>query len=487
MEQTLMGDSDFANAMVPPSPPRNMSDLVQPSVNAPVSIAAIGGNSSNSAKERDTKRDNAAVPKLRIAAPAGGGGSGGADSDDDETEYEYSVPLSERETALTARDRDLIEQGDWSEIHDELSDNDFSLLGHRAGHKPSGVGKASKVVPSQQAVGGMSIAPVGSGAVSGGAIQNPRGGRHFRSAAAIVEEPAVRAAPQAQVAAGAHLHFKNHSGGFQIEDSDEDSVQGNSGPQGKNAAGGRKGGNSPRRAVDKLDPIPLPNFDEPGILSGRRIEKSNLSARGNPSSGGAGAGGGGYAPIYPSLGGGGGRSERADKERDAQNVKFSHIVMGAGPAGGAGRGREEDWSAAEERAKKEGAYKAGAAQPSGQSKYSRRNSQEQFSEDPTADSAADNQPSGGNEGVQLMVGVDGPVAVVGRSNKAGNVARNGALSRLKNNHALAAGNNENSEFSLNVYGNGFGGGVGSNAVAPAGGAPIEASQRPANKVKANAR
>lgn len=296
-----MGDADFATAMVPPSPPRNMSEMALPAntgdlrSNAPPANAGIAaapqgrrkGNPPTNApvvptgsnKEKDAKRGGAAVPKLKIAT--------GEDSDEDEIQYEYSVPLSERETALTARDRDLIERGDWSEIHDELSDNDFSLIGNRGGD-----GQKHVMISSFQKGGkgpgqGVTIAPMGSGAVAG-AIHNPRGGRHFRSPQAATEDAASSAAPAAQAPARnpSQLNFKNHSGGFQIEDSDEDSAAGNAGAS--NKSGGKKGGNSPRRAVDRLDPIPMPLYDEPGVLSGRRIEKPNLSARGNA---------GGYAPI----------------------------------------------------------------------------------------------------------------------------------------------------------------------------------------------
>jgi hypothetical protein len=519
MEQTLMGDADFANAMVPPSPPRNMSEMAIASsvtalpgaaAGAGAGIAAHQGRrkvtiqstapsnavppSAMAGKEKDAKKNGAAVPKLKIASSAPVANA--ADSDEDEIQdYEYSVPLSERETALTARDRDLIEQGDWSEIHDELSDNDFSLVGHRGsdGHKPevlSSLQKGSK---------GVSIAPVGSGAV-----QNPRGGRHYRSPMVGIEEQAgnTNGSNTSATSTGSNHHaarlqgqqnFKSHSGGFQIEDSDEDSTYGN--PSTKNP-GGKKGSNSPRRAVDKLDPIPLPLYDEPGILSGRRIEKPILSARGNPSAvAPAPSGGGGFALVYPSLGGG--RSERAEKERAD---KFSHIVTGSGAAGGGGK-RDEDWPAVEERAKKESNYKLAAQQPAAggvpQSRYPRRGSRGQLDEETEAammEAAVAAAPSA-VEAPPLMIG-ENVGGAVGRSGK-GSVARNAALGRLKahnppsntsssaniNSGASAAA--DNAEFSLNVYGNAFGGGAGGGA-GPVG-APLDAV-RPANKnIKANAR
>lgn len=97
MEQTLMGETEFANAMVPPSPPRSVNNLsTSPqsneqsssannknptsnsnnNSNAPQGIAATG-----SSKRRKT--NGPAVPRLKISdfrqpgsRPSGGGGSG---------------------------------------------------------------------------------------------------------------------------------------------------------------------------------------------------------------------------------------------------------------------------------------------------------------------------------------------------------------------------------------------------------------------------
>lgn len=46
----------------------------------------------------------------------------------EEIDDDYNMmPFTEREVALTSRDRDIIEEGDWAEIQSELSDNDFSF------------------------------------------------------------------------------------------------------------------------------------------------------------------------------------------------------------------------------------------------------------------------------------------------------------------------------------------------------------------------
>lgn len=519
MEQTLMGDAEFATAMVPPSPPRNMSEMALPAntVDSRFNFANVGGGAGiaaagsggaagaagrrkvvattngaaippvNGGSGKDKRSGGgAAVPKLKIAG--GGSGSGGAANDSDDEEYEYSIPLSERETALTARDRDLIEQGDWSEIHDELSDNDFSLLGKRVGDAHKSV-MISSFQSNNNKVGnsGITIAPVGSGAVSS-AIQNPRGGRHFRSPQAGAEEPSAPPANQNQQGNApnrpAQHGFKNHSGGFQIEDSDEDSAHGNPGK------GGKKAGNSPRKVVDKLDPIPLPLYDEPGIFSGRRMDNNKAVAPAKkdagPASGSSSSAVGGYAPIYPSLAGASSK-ERVDKERDSNNAnaKFSHIVGNA-----AKREEDKDWS--EERSRKEGPPLRNVAPPaSGLSRYPRRNSKGQLDDEFDAGLPSDApsfNPNAPSEPA-LMIGDNGP-AIRGGA-RAGGVGRNAALGRLKahgpptgSSSSASINNENNSDFSLNVYGNGLAGGA---AVGPSSVAgPAEAS-RPANKNKSNAR
>lgn len=452
-----MGDAEFATAMVPPSPPRNMADMALPantvdarfpfaanavhpvSTNAGIAAApvrkakpanpasmAIAPSNGGSGKEKTDKKGNAAVPRLRFAGGAPGAATA-TSNDSDEEEYEYSIPLSERETALTARDRDLIEQGDWSAIHDELSDNDFSLVGQR-------VADAHKAVMTSYQKGpnngnqGVTIAPVGTGAVSG-AINNPRGGRHFRSPPAGNDDSSA-----APVRPPAQHQFKNHSGGFQIEDSDEDSTHGASNNK-------KKGHNSPRK-VDKLDPIPLPLNDEQGILSGRRYEnssKTNLSsARNNNYNSNAAA----YAPIYPSVNGAAREKERVDKERDS---KYSDYPV----------------ASSDDRSRKG---------PSNGARYQRRNSKGQLDDDFDPAGLPSDAPSMNAEPPQLMVGSDNNPSSV--RSKAGGVGRNGALGRLKA-HGPPTGssssaniNNEN-DFSLNVYGAGFGGGAGpTNAVGP---------------------
>ena len=244
-----------------------------------------------------------------------------------------------------------------------------------------------------------------------------------------------------------------------MEDSDEDSTQGI--VSNANNKNGKRGNHSPRRAADKLDPIPLPLNDEQGILSGRRYENSSKAvptARKETSS--VSAPNAAYAPIYPSLGGAARDKERADKERDS---KYS------------------DWSAHnDDRSRKDGPLKGlGAAQD--KPRPQRRNSRGQLDDDFDIAGLPSDMP-GGNDPPQISLGeVNAPSAV---RSKAGGVGRNGALGRLKA-HGPTAGssssaniNNENNDFSLNVYGAGFGGGNGAGPISAVG--PVD-SVRPAGK------
>jgi hypothetical protein len=386
-----------------------------------------------------------------------------ADSDEEEIAYEFSIPLSERETALTARDRDLIEQGDWSAIHDELSDNDFSLVGKRFsdGHKHGLISsiQGGASAQNQQQSSNSSISVGGNNGNNGsnanakaapaappGGVHNPRGGRHFRSSTgedgtgsntnstSSINPPGGGGAGRGGAGPASHHqqhNFRNHAEGFSVEDSDEDdapmgmggsggnaNIAGGGGVSGKQVSNGGKRSNniSPRRNVDKLDPIPLPlnSNEEQGILSGRRFDSKNA-----PGAGGGGAGGaapgrrdvgrnssdGGFAPIYPSLGvapgkDGGNSAYRGDK--DANNSKFFHIVGNSGAAAK----REEDALASEERYKKEA--------------------------------------SGARVAALGKLKVHGPT---GSSSSANIVNDNG-------------NGNMNNDFNLNVMGNNFGGGAG---------------------------
>ena len=353
MEQTLMGDSDFAKAMVPPSPPRNMSEMAfagplvvakghgiaMNDADVPVGMAArkksIFSNKDSSSSSSNNKRSEP-VPRLKISVPDHTKGSS-QDTDEDEIQDEYSIPLSEREVALTARDRDLIEQGDWSEIRGELSDNDHSLVGVRAG-----------VMIASFQPKAISVSANASNLLS--AAHGLRGGRQIRSLAGGSDTDGPGRVHPSQ------HNFKVHPGGlFQVEDSDEDSVNGSNNNNSNNNQGGNnnnnsnQGGSNSKQTVaanrngiirgsknaysgEKLDPIPLPlNSGEElsGVLSGKRYDsrsnyfplKKDSKAIAAPKDKdielGVNNAYSGFSAIYPTI--------AASEERSKKDLQLSRV------------------------------------------------------------------------------------------------------------------------------------------------------------------
>jgi kinesin family protein 18/19 len=122
LEETLMGDMELGSTMVPLSPPRNMADILTPDISQEAHRRNFVSDSHVAIDKISLSAEKPVVPHLRISEPIVKDSS-----DEDEIEDEYEMAFTEREIALTARDRDLIEQGEWSEIQSELSDQSFSL------------------------------------------------------------------------------------------------------------------------------------------------------------------------------------------------------------------------------------------------------------------------------------------------------------------------------------------------------------------------
>lgn len=356
MEQTLMGDSDFAKAMVPPSPPRNMSEMAfagplvvakshhpqnangiaMNDADVPVGMAARKKSIFSNKDSSNNSRRSEPVPRLKISVPDHTKGSS-QDTDEDEIQDEYSIPLSEREVALTARDRDLIEQGDWSEIRGELSDNDHSLVGVRAG-----------VMIASFQPKAISVSANASNLLS--AAHGLRGGRQIRSLAGGSDTDGPGRVHPSQ------HNFKVHPGGlFQVEDSDEDSVNGssnnNNNNQGGNNNNSNQGGSNSKQTVaanrngirgsknaysgEKLDPIPLPlNSGEElsGVLSGKRYDsrsnfplKKDSKAIAAPKDKdielGVNNAYSGFSAIYPTIA----SSATASEERSKKDLQLSRV------------------------------------------------------------------------------------------------------------------------------------------------------------------
>ena len=489
-----MGDSEFAKAMVPPSPPRNMMEMQQQTSssastepfmkvnkyinhNIATGIADTEANVqemvgkkktiSNINKPRNNNKD--IVPRLKIIEPppiAIKTKDSILDSDDDdELQDEYSIPLSERETALTSRDRDLIEKGDWSEVcmHTELSDNDYSLLGVR--------GVEGIMISSFQQQQQQNGSKVGSNIIHG-----PRGGRQFRSSVATNTATTNAAAI---VPMEDHLTFKNqqqqrgfkiHPNGFQVEDSDEESINGKQQQQQVSyttALGGVNKKQSPRNKNnnDRLDPIPLPYNEEAGILSGKRYDNNYqaLSKVGNINNSN------GSSSIQTN-------NKKDMKSYGAKDVDYNNSNIAIYPS----------LPSSEERFKKEAQSKYNNNTNNVMSKNNIRrsyNSQDPFdslvTDDMNPTILAFNENNNNDDLNNNNQNNIRPKISIQQNRQ------NAALSRLKanglvlptsNNNQNLNNNIDNNEFSLNINGSGLGG----------GGANAEAMiARPANKNKNN--
>ena len=586
MEQTLMNETEFSKAMVPPSPPRNMAEML-------VGGGAVGSSLDREAQRKDTQdalsrgrgngghQDkvgaigrNGVNPGIAAAgrrkkggaddaagAAAGGGGGGNrrglpsvpqlklADQqrhasalldsdgeDEDAQQDEYAMPImSDRETKLTARDRDLIEQGEWSEINSELSDND-NALGPRA---TPPLNAARNMQPKGSSGGGGK-----DGGGRGSNVHGPRGGRHFRSPSGTGDD--LQAGSQHRPSNGyGNSNGKGNSGeaAFLIEDSDEDSHFGSGGIGGSGGGGGGGGGGlhrkrSPRSRIapgDRLEPIPaLPADDaQHGVLSGRRLQvggnravsdRSNSIASTNstePLSFERGdSKDSGFAPVYPMLPSNSGSNKAGAGDPLLRAARAGRQQEGGG-GGGAGGGWNDDSALGVVGA---GGGVAGICGNLVRNHYNsnnasvdkipmRRNSKALLEEALPSDAAGSDAlelplahpgaagGGGGSGGNYLGEGGGGLVIrSKGLGNKGhsrikqpkGGVLSGGGLAALDAAAAgggggggFGSGGNENSDFGLNIHGAGIGGGGGGGQAAAQADVPYVAS-RP-SKVKPNNR
>eukprot|EP01031_Cornospumella_fuschlensis_P034496 gene34496-41765_t len=279
-------------------------------------------------------------------AGAGGGDTGELEGLGDGA-VDFDPPLlSDREVALTSRDRDLIGEGDWAEIQSELSDNSSTFYDppHRKGvpgaagagaaegrskvsksknkkgaasaqAQPQGNANAaaaavgekanvgvgyrknapSNVVPAAALIPPQNPLPANSNKAS---VHNPRGGRLYRSSVQKGEDPVPSDDDNPPYVAPAKSKFRHYPS-----------------PR-KEDKGGAGGG---------VPPIGGDRGEEIGVLSGRKYSKNGGVGAGgdlgslydfSPRNDAAAANGNnanGYAPIFPlsnqssssNIGGGG--------------------------------------------------------------------------------------------------------------------------------------------------------------------------------------
>lgn len=329
MEETLMVNEH--ETMAPPSPPRNMADILDINGNSNYSASSTpeqaegkyhGGSAhkkhrrhhhhhhNNHSDHDDNPRPK--VPKLRIA----GNNEKSFSEDDqhhgeDDDDYE-ELAITEREVALTSRDRDIIEQGEWSEIQSELSDQSFSLGNNpgndkdRQGNKKNrkdrdrenNIDKTpsdTKSNPVKQEVQSKLSSIKESKGVHG-----PRGGRVYRSSVNNNATPSSNKETPNDNHGNNNFYGNNRNGGngnnsyhnrlannLNTGDdcSDDDSINQRfqskyrhyHSPRANNPSGKNQSGNS---SFDKLEPISKENTgNDEGIFSARKIDKDSSSSK----------------------------------------------------------------------------------------------------------------------------------------------------------------------------------------------------------------
>ena len=317
MEQTIMSDAEFPTygTMAPPSPPKHSFVNKTPSNSATKSTnrSSLGSESHSSLFDNSNGDKN--IPRLDMPDRSS--------RDADHNTDEFEVPLTDiREISISSRDRDVLEAGDWSEVRSELSDSNSSLgrvpsnsqlpqnniasnVGRILSLNSGAKGYNNMNSQSNHEVSAQHQGEFYNNANSKG-VQGPRGGRHFRSASheensfvgnmsrnnsnfqserdplpptsGISEK--VRKVEKAAVMKEAHKRAKSEY--FQIENSDDDSLQSGKEDDGVNQVRHNNFQSTPRvkSSQSKLDPIPLvqPSTEE-GVLSGRKYEVSSFNQR----------------------------------------------------------------------------------------------------------------------------------------------------------------------------------------------------------------
>jgi hypothetical protein len=376
MEETLMVNEH--ETMAPPSPPRNMADILDINGNSNYSASSTpeqaegkyhGGSShkkhrrhhhhhnhhhNNHSDHDDNPRPK--VPKLRIA-----GNNEKSFSDDeqhhgeDDDDYE-ELAITEREVALTSRDRDMIEQGEWSEIQSELSDQSFSLGNNpgndkdRQGNKKNRKDKDRDSVIDKTPSDGKSnpvkqeVQSKLSSIKESKGVHGPRGGRVYRSSVNNNATPSSTKDAPSENHGNNNFYGNNRNGGngnntyhnrlannLNAGDdySDDDSINQRfqskyrhyHSPRANNPSGKNQSGNS---SFDKLEPISKENTgNEEGIFSARKIDKDNSSSKIDVS---PRVNEGNFAAIYP-VNSGNKRDNNAGKHNRNDGGGSSDVLM----------------------------------------------------------------------------------------------------------------------------------------------------------------
>jgi len=286
LEETLLM-SDHELAMPPPSPPRSMADILdignkvekvssEDSATEESSFERRGGPKKKSSKhKKNFVKNKPVVPKLSIKSHQSNLVNSNLDEEFVEEENEIIV-YTERESAITSRDRDFVEQGDWSEIQSELFDQSFSQISSNVSNGQLGAGSVNQISNARHhrksqrksgvanAANNVQSTPVSSSSVKEKGVNGPKGGKIYRSP--IYEEVSVSKLKQPQ----------KHSVIDEFVASDDDSITQQFQSKFRHYYSPR---NAPKLGVngsfEKLEPIQSIEEANVGILSGRNKAAEN--------------------------------------------------------------------------------------------------------------------------------------------------------------------------------------------------------------------
>lgn len=285
LEETLLM-SDHELAMPPPSPPRNMADILVGTPKAEEyssdefsdvdesSFERRGGGKKRTSKHK--KRKKPVVPKLSIkdTGPPSKIESKSHNNDIVEEENEMIV-YTERD-----RDREYADQGDWSEIQSEFSDHSFSQASNsnaaptnqnntranRKGIKRSNTNIGVATTNNAQST------PVSSSSVKEKGVIGPRGGRVYRSP--LYEEGQLNKVKSQQ--------SQSHKQSSEEVVSDDDSISQQFQSKYRHYYSPRNAPNVPKLGInnsfEKLEPIQSVLLDDGGISSGGILSGRNKAA-----------------------------------------------------------------------------------------------------------------------------------------------------------------------------------------------------------------
>jgi hypothetical protein len=331
LEETLMVN-DINDTVVPPSPPRNVSEVLTGADLGEgascndfsddfISSSEEHNHGKNKNKNLRVRKNIAegfnrvepdggnflkpAVPPLRFndrrehPLPEDENRIREVEEEQYNNDEEEEPPFTEREVALTSRDRDLIEQGEWLEIRSELSDQSFSLgnpgrvnshLHRQKTSEPKSSNMKIGLNEQQQNPSRLHSIKETKG------VHGPRGGRIYRSSGSSSNVGLSSYGNNEK-----NNRNKNPSSQSNDDISDDDSVNQKFLSKYRHYGSPRVNDKNPKSgiiSVDKLEPLGKDNvtIDESGVFSGRKLEKEMSSSKIDVSPRGDAI----YAVVYPS-------------------------------------------------------------------------------------------------------------------------------------------------------------------------------------------